>query len=247
MLSGGAFKGNAIFVGTFGNANNPVNGAHFLANSLQLSPGSGNAVALTLNLYGATPQVVNVKVNGNASVAMPSAWPGGSSSPPNNPVLAPGGTRPAGVSEPPYGGGSMIVQATGALSLAGGTTNDFGFPGGIVLKAGGDLNLNGVIVNQGWTTTGKAFQGVFFESPNIVSPNGNIQVYSNDLNWVNFSTLPHAPVRAFTLARNPNGSASFATADTPAPHVNTYSLVVEAAANGQCYVCLVNSNSVNMY
>jgi hypothetical protein len=244
---GGAFKGNAIFVGTFGNANNPVNGAHFLANGLQLSPSSGNAVALTLNHYGASPQVLNVKVNGNASVSMPSAWPGGSTSPPNNLPLPQGGTRPPGTPDLGYGGGSMIVQATGALSLASATTNDFVFPGSIVLKAGGDLDLNAVVVVNGWTATGKPFQGVFFESPNIVSSGGNIQALTNNLNWANFSTMPHAPVRTWTLVQLGNGSSSYATADTVAPHVNAYSILIEAAANGQCWTCLVNSQLVNMY
>ena len=32
---GGAFRGNAIVLATFGNLNNPVNGAHFLSNGLQ--------------------------------------------------------------------------------------------------------------------------------------------------------------------------------------------------------------------
>jgi hypothetical protein len=243
---GGAFKGNAIFIGTFGNANNPVNGGDFLSNGLQLSPSSGSSVALTLNMYGPSPQVLNAKVTGNASVSMPSVWPGGSTSPPNNLPVLQGGSRPAGIPNPGYGGGSLIVQATGALSLAGGTSNDFVFPGGIVLKAGSDLNLNAVVVDNGWTTGGQSFQGVFFESPNIIS-GGNIQVLTNNLNWVNFSTMPHAPARTWTLVQMGNGSSSYATADTIAPHVNTYSVLSEAAANGQCWTCLVNTAPVNMY
>jgi len=244
---GGAFKGNAIFLGTFGSANNPVNGAHFLSNGLQLWPSSGNSVALTLNLYGASPQFLNVKLNGNALVSMPSAWPGGSTSPPNNPPVLQGTSRPPGIPAPAYGGGSMIVQASGALTLAGGPTNNFVFPGGIVLKAVGDLNLNAVVITNGWTTNGQPFQGIFFESPNIISPGGNIQVLTNNLNWVNFSTLPHAPVRAWTLVQMGNGSAGYATADAVAPHLNTYSILSEAAANGQCYLCLINGNPVNMF
>jgi len=42
---GGAFSGNTISVATFGNANNPVNGAFFLSNSLQLFPSSGNSLS----------------------------------------------------------------------------------------------------------------------------------------------------------------------------------------------------------
>lgn len=243
---GGAFKGNSAFVGTFGNANNPVNGSHFLANSLQFYPSSGNDVALTLNHYGPVPQVLNLMVNGNATVTMPSAWPVGASNPPNNPPVPSGGIRSPGTPEPSYGGGSMIVQATGTLKLQGGPSNDFAFPGGIVLKAGGDLNLNGVAVNQGWTTTGRAFQGVFFEAPNILSA-GNIHVLSNNLNWINFSTLPHAPVRTWQLVQASDGTAQYVTADTIAPHLNTYSITVETAAAGQCYVCLLFTSPVNLY
>lgn len=243
---GGAFKGDAIFLGTFGNANNPVNGAHFLSNSLQLAPSSANAVVLTLDLYGPAPQFLNLKVNGNAVVAMPSAWPGGTASPPNNLPILQGGSRPPGVPEPGFGGGSMIVQATGTMSVAGGVAGNFVFPGGIVLKAGGNLDLNAVVVTNGWTTSGQTYQGVFFESPNIVSTGGNIQVLTNNLNWINFSTAPHAPVRTWTLVQA-GGGAAYATADSVAPHLNTYSIVTEAAANGLCYVCLINTAPVNLY
>ena len=243
----GAFKGNSTVVATFGSANNAVNGAHFLANGLQLFPSTGSDVLLTLNDYGNAPQYINVKVNGNARLSMPSAWPNGSTSPPNNPPVPPGGVRPAGVPDPTYGAGSSIIQATGSMTLDKGTSNDFVFPGGIVLKSGGTLDLNGVIVNQGWTTNGQAFQGTYFEAPNVVSSAGNIQVLTNDRNWVNFSTMPHAPVRTWTLARAADGSAQYVPADSAAPHLNTYSILIEAAANGQCWTCLVNNLPVNMF
>ncbi len=172
---GGQFKGNAITIRTFGSANNPVNGAYFLQNGLQLFPSSGNAIALTLNGYGSTPQVFNLFANGDATVWMPSAWPAGYNVPANNAVVPPGGSRPAGTPQPAYGGGSMILQATGSMTLVNGGTNDFVFPGAIVLKALGYLNVNAVQVNQGWTSLGQAFQGIFFESPTIVSPNGLIR------------------------------------------------------------------------
>jgi filamentous hemagglutinin family protein len=244
---GGQFKGDSIIVRTFGNANNPVNGGFFLQNGLKFGPsGPTGGIGLTINAYGSAPQALNFSVTGNATVWMPSAWPAGSTVPVNNAVVPPGGVRAAGVPNPGYGGGSMIVQATGSLTLVNGGTNDFVFPGGIVLKADGDLNFNGVLVDQGWTTTGQSFQGLFFESPNIVSP-ANIQLYSNDLNWANFSTFPHAPVRAFTLIRNANGTASFAAADGTAPHLNTYSILSNTAASGGCWSCLVNTQPVNMF
>ena len=77
MKGGGAYKGNAMVISTFGSANNPVNGAHYLSNGLQLFPSNGSDVFLSLNDYGTAPQFFNLMVNGNAHVAMPSAWPSG--------------------------------------------------------------------------------------------------------------------------------------------------------------------------
>ena len=247
IQGGGAFKGNDMMLSTPTVANNPVNGAHFLANGLQLYPGSGSNVNLTLHAYGAAPQVLNAKINGNGSVWMPSAWAPGSTLPPNNAVVPAGGTRAPGVPEPAYGGGSMIVQATGTLTVVKGTTNDFVFPGAIALKAGGALDLNAVVINQGWTVSGKQFQGVFFESPSIVSPAGNIQVLTNSPNWINFSTLPQQHVRTWSLAAASGGGAAYVVADTFAPHQNTYSVSIEAAANGQCWTCLINSTPIDVY
>jgi len=245
---GGAYKGNTIALSTPTFANNPVNGAHFLANGLQLYPSTGTDVFVTLHAYGSAPQVLNVFVNGNATAWMPSNWgPSGGGIPLNNAVVPPDGTRLPGTPEPTYGGGSIIVQATGNLTLANGGTNDFVFPGAIALKAGGTLDLNGVVVNQGWTITGKQFQGAFFESPNITSSMGNIQVLTNNPNWINFSTLPQQHVRTWSLTQNGSGGASYVVADSFATHLNTYSVSVEAAANGQCWVCLINTSPVNMY
>ncbi|MFO1414222.1 MAG: YncE family protein [Burkholderiales bacterium] len=236
---GGQFRGDATLLSTLTHANNPVNGAHYLSNGLQVYPGTGSDVGLILHAYGSAPQYLNVTVHGNATLAMPSAWPPGPARPANNAVVPPGGSRAAGSPEPAYGGGSMIVQATGGLRLAGGSTNDFVFPGGVVLRAAGVLDLNGVTVNQGWTTTGKPFQGIYFESPSITST-APVEVYSNDLNWTNFSTLPVGHFHVSRLVRRPDASAGYAPADLDAPHQNTYSTLIEAAANGQCWVCLVN-------
>lgn len=245
VTGGGGFAGNAITVSTFGDVRNPVNGSHFLANGVQLYPSSGGTVALILNDYGPSPQFLNLMVNGNASLSMPSAWATGTTLPQNNAPVPAGGVRPAGTGEPSFGGGSMIVQATGSMSLVGGASNDFVFPGAIVLKAGGTLDLNGLTFNQGWTTTGRAFQGVFFESPNIVSAS-TVRVLSNNLNWTNFSTMPNGHFRLWTLVQKPDGTSQYDPADSVAPHVNTYSVLIEAAANGLCWVCMVNSTPVNV-
>lgn len=244
---GGAFRGDAVRLHTFGSANHPVNGNEYLRNGLRLFPSTAATVDITLNGYGTAKQVFNVLANGDATVWMPSAWPAGIAYPANGAVVMPGDARAAGVPDPAHGGGSMIVQATGSMRLVDGGTNDFVFPGAIVLKSGGTLDLNGVAIYQGWTTSGQAFQGLFFEAPAIVSPRGLIRVYGNDLNWANFSTLPAQFVRAFTLKRNADGSASFAPSDGTAPHLNTYSVLQAAAVAGACWVCLVNTQPVDMH
>lgn len=247
LRGGGAFKGNAMRLGTFGNANNPVNGDDFLANGLQLFPSTGDGVQLTLNHYGTQPQVLNLAIHGNGSVWMPSSWPAGSTLPQNNNPLAPGAVRPPGTPKPSYGGGSMILQATGALALVDGGTHDFVFPGAIVLKAGGTLDVNGVLLDQGWTGDGQPFQGIFLESPDIASTGGLMQFFTNYPNWVNFSTLPTAPVRAYTLLTQPDGSASFVAADDWVPHRNTYSVIQGIAAAGGCWLCAVDTQPIDVY
>jgi len=243
---GGHFHGDAIVLSTPTRANNPVYGAHFLANGLQLYPSTGTDVSLTLHAYGTAPQVLNVIIYGNGFVWMPSSWGSATTAPSNNAVIPPGGSAQPGVAEPSYGGGSMIVQAVGSLRVASGPTNDFVFPGAIAFRSAGDLDLNGVVIDQGWTTTGKQFQGLFFESPRIISPAGTIQVLTNNPNWVNFSTLPHQRVRAFSLAPDASGGASYISTDGVSTHLNTYSATIEAAANGQCWICLINSTPVDM-
>lgn len=247
----GEFRGNAVVVRTFGNANNPVYGAHYLQNGLRLIVSANNlasTIALTLNAYGNAPQVLNFDVHANATVWMPSDWTSTIAVPPNNQVVpTPNGIRRGGAPDPGYGGGSMIVQARGSLALVNGDTHDFVFPGAIVLKAVGGLDLNGVVVNQGWTTSGASFQGVFFEAPNIFSSTGVIEVYGNDLNWINFSTFPNTPVRAFALVRQPDGSATYMVSDATAPHLNSYSTITNTAADGGCWTCLISAHPVNMF
>ena len=189
---GGRFLANAIAFATFGNLNNPVNGSHFLGNGLQLHPSSGDTVALAVSGYGSAPQFMNLTVNGNATYAMPSLWPNGSTMPATNlPVLA-GQVRPAGTPDPTYGGGSIIVQATGNLTLAGGASADLVFPGGLVLKAGGTLDVKGTAIDNAWTTSGQAFQGVFMEATQIVDTGagGTMEIRTNNRNWTNFSVAP---------------------------------------------------------
>lgn len=251
QITGGAYYTSDLTLRSFGNINWPRYGAYYYDNGLAVyPPNSPSPVALTLNAYGNGPQVVNVSVRNNngqdLTVSMPSSWPPGSTSPPNNPPVAPGATRGASVPDPAYGGGSLIVSAIGALRLAGSATMDLAFPGAIVLRSQSSIDTAGVLVNQGWTTSGRTFQGIFFEAPQIRSSAGPIAAYTNAANWINFSTLPLSPVSAFELARNPDGSASFSAADATAPHLNNYFVMQQAAANGECWTCLVNPQPVDM-
>jgi hypothetical protein len=85
------------------------------------------------------------------------------------------------------------------------------------------------------------------QAPSIVDSVGanGINVYTNDLNWVNTSVRPAVPVHTFTLQKQADGTTSFAVADAVAPHLNFYSLVNEAGAAKLCYVCLVNTQVID--
>ncbi len=245
---GGRFVGNAIAFATFGNLNNPANGLHYLANGLQLYPGTGNAVAVSVAGYGLAPQAMNLTVNGNVTFTMPSVWPNGSTLPATNrPVLA-GQSRAAGTPDPAFGGGSIIVQATGNLTLDGGASADFVFPGGIALRASGTLDTHGTAIDNAWTTSGQSFQGVFMEAAQIVDTTigGALAIRTNDRNWANFSVRPAMPVSTWTLQLQPDGTQIFVAADAAAPHLNLYSIETEASAAGQCWVCLVYTQPVNL-
>ena len=244
---GGAFRGNAIVLATFGNLNNPVNGAHFLSNGLNLHPGSGNALNLTLAAFGGAPQFMNLMLHGDATIGMPSAWPNGSALPPNNRPVMPGETRAAGVPDPAYGGGSMIVQATGKLTLEGGASGDFVFPGSVVLRSAGALDVKGTTIDNAWTTSGATYQGVFLEAASVTDSGASarIAVRTNDRNWVNLMPRALVPVNTWTLQRQGNGTAQFQAADGVAPHLNFFSITTEAGAAGACYTCLVNTQVID--
>ncbi len=246
ITGGGRFVGNAIHVATSGHANNPVNGSYFLSNGLQLWPGTGSEVALSLTHYGTAPQVLNFAINGAARVAMPSAWPAGYFAPGNSLPALPAEVRPAGAGNPAHGASGIIVQATGAMTLDGGASNDFVLAGGVVLKAGGTLDLNGVAIVNGWTLAGESFQGVNLEAPRITSRAGPIRIYTNNRNWANFSTYPYAPVRTWQFVAQADGSARYVAADATAPHLNPYAALVNAAARGECWVCLVDMRAIDM-
>ena len=121
---------------------------------------------------------------------MPSVWPNGSTLPANNRPAMPGSVRAAGVADAAYGGGSMIVRSTGTLTLDGGPSGDFIFPGGISFISDGALDVHGTAIDNGWTTSGATYQGVFMQAPAIVDSTGAWAVFAvrtDNLKWVNVS------------------------------------------------------------
>ena len=123
--------------------------------------------------------------------------------------------------------------------------NDFVFPGGIVLKAGGSIDLAGVSLVNGWTTAGQPFQGMYFESATIATSTP-AHIYSNNLNWVNFSAMPTGHFRLSSLVGG-GAYTQYVAADEVMPHLNTYSFLIDLAARGLAWRDAVNSTPVNVY
>ena len=247
----GFIVANDLVVRTFGNMNDPRFPGSALDNGFKiLAANAYYPLNLTLNAYGEFPQFINLKVlsaGGNVVLQSPSVWPAGSAAPANNIPVLPRATRPASTPEPSYGGGSLVVQVTdGWLHLASGASNDFVYPGALALVSSREIDTAGVVIDHGWTTSGRTFQGLFFDAPKIFSSVGDIEAYSNAQNWINFSTLPLTPVRTFQLVAQPGGGAAFAAADHVAPHLNSYVTISRAAANGECWVCLVDGYVVDV-
>lgn len=242
---GGAYMGDAVMISTFDRANNPVNGAFYLDNSIHVFPSTGTDVALTLNHYGPNPNYLNIYIEGNVRLTMPSVWQPGTSLPRNNLPVLPGTARAMTDPPPTFGGGSLIVQASKNLTLQGGPMNDFVFPGGIVLKAGGTIDLAGVTLVNGWTTAGKPFQGLYFEAPAILTPSLTY-IYTNDLNWTNFSVMPIGHFRFFSL-KGGGAYTQYVASDSDVPHLNAYSFLIDLAARGLPWVSYVNTAPIEVH
>ncbi|MDD5575512.1 MAG: filamentous hemagglutinin N-terminal domain-containing protein [Acidithiobacillus sp.] len=211
---------NAII---FGNLNAPIAGnTNWLNNAITAAPFTVTSpVNLTVNAIGASRQSINVKVNGSAIVgsgATVTSW--GPVTPITSGFLASGALVG-------NGGSQLILNATGNMTSPG----NFVFPGGVVFKAGGSLNMAGVY--NAWTPVAQAYQGVFFEAPNIVA---NGLVLTNGTSWVNFSTMPAGgsvpniyQLQPSTNTTNGNGftANSYNAVSAPgAAHLNTYSSLV---------------------
>ena len=53
-------------------------------------------------------------------------------------------------------------------------------------------------------------------------------------------------MRTWQLVIGGDGSASYVDADAVAPHLNTYSVSIDTAAAGGCWVCLINPVPVDL-
>ena len=186
-------------------------------------PSTGGTVALTLNGYGSAPQVFNVPRRGQrAGLDAVSLAPEASPDPVNSAPVLPGGFRPAGVPDPTYGGGSLIVQATGGLVLDGGVSYDFVFPRRPRASSPAARSISTAFtVDNGWTTGGQAWQGMFFEAPVITSSAGLIDVRASDNNWINFNVKPNVGVRAWQLTRAWPAALRSSLRRTASPPIST--------------------------
>ncbi|MDD4934097.1 MAG: filamentous hemagglutinin N-terminal domain-containing protein [Methylacidiphilaceae bacterium] len=214
-----------LFDGVTGNINNRV-GTNPLQNGFHIANGPGGNTAITISAVGTSPQAINLNVAGNATV---------NSGRTATFTHADDALRPV-----PNTGSNLLVQASGNLTVVqsgsemedSGTSlsaqalhipNGFVFPGGIVLIAGtggsGTLALN-TVVDNGYTTTAVAGQGIFFQAPTILSPN---PVVTNGNTWVNFSVQPSVVPAIYGVATTASSSAYTLVPDSGAFHIRSYS------------------------
>jgi hypothetical protein len=212
---------------SYGSFNAPIAGnTNWPKNSIDIMPLSpGGAVGFDMSAVGGGFQAINVKFLGDAYVTSGAT---------QTPFQLVGLTSSSIV--PPFltanGGSQLILHATGNMDIDGvyGFYGPLGpyafqFPGGIAFIAEGYLSQN-VPVYNAWTTNGGAFQGVFYESPNIIA---SAYTATNDQNWVNYSSYPATgPSQAFIIHQTTPGLYQFV--NTPdAIHNNTYTRVVTGA------------------
>ncbi|WP_142660157.1 hypothetical protein [Methylacidimicrobium tartarophylax] len=214
-----------LFDGVAGNINNRV-GTNPLQNGLHIANGPSGNTAITISAVGTSPQAINLTVAGNATV---------NSGRTATFVHSDDALRPVS-----NAGSNLLVQTTGNLTVAqsaseledNGTSlsaqvlhisKGFVFPGGIVLIAGtggsGSLALN-TVVDNGYTTTASAGQGIFFQAPTILSPN---PVVTNGNTWVNFSVRPSVVPVIYGVATTVSSPFYTLVPDPSAFHIRSYS------------------------
>ncbi len=214
-----------LFDGVMGNVNNRTS-ANPLQNGFHIANGPSGNTAITISAVGAGPQAINLNVAGNATV---------NSGRTGTFVQSNDALRPA-----PNAGSNLLIQASGNLTVVPSQAevednptslsaqvlhvpNGFVFPGGIVLIAGtggsGTLALS-TVVDNGYTTTAVAGQGIFFQAPTILSPN---PVVTNGNTWVNYSVQPSVVPAIFGVATTASAPFYTLVPDASAFHIRSYS------------------------
>ena len=171
LTGSGVITTNQFHLSATGDVRNVVSPTNPLLNGFTIANGPFSSTSISIDAEGSTPQIINLHVNGNATIdsAATSTFV--------NSVFFPtkGLTNPV-----PNAGGNLLVNATGNLTVNGsvpssyalstdilGLSNAFVFPGGVALKAGGMLTLNTTIDNGYTAVAGPNFQGVFLSAPQI--------------------------------------------------------------------------------
>ena len=242
-----------------GDVRNPVSANDFLQNGLNIT-----APQVGISAINTQQQAINLKLTGASTV-----FSGVTITPFANAVLT-SGTNSAGLPVP-NAGSSLIVQATGTLTVAGsfqslGQGNlgkdalgnpfnaAFYFPGGVVFKSATQVQAGNVM--NAWSTAGTPFQGVYFEAPVISS--GWVAMNANQ--FANYSTNPGTPPITYYMSLGNNGATvnfipgSHAyRSDDPAAScgagtgcTSTYSTILAAAiANPATWKGIVNVHPFN--
>ncbi|WP_166791938.1 hypothetical protein, partial [Methylacidiphilum sp. Yel] len=171
LTGSGVLTAQTVHLNVTGNVRNVVSPTNPLLNGFTIANGPFSSTSIFIDADGIAPQIINLHVNGNATIdsADTSTF--------FNSVTSPttGLTNPV-----PNAGGNLLVNATGNLTVNGsvpssyalstdilGLSNAFVFPGGVALKAGGMLTLNTTIDNGYTAVAGPNYQGVFLSAPQI--------------------------------------------------------------------------------
>ena len=215
---------NMLDVDITGSINAPIAGnTNWLDNGLTVAPLDPlDPVWVSVSATGGGFQAINLGVTGNMV-----ADSGTTTTPFIGVPLTTGGFPAGGLQG--NVGSSMILQASGSLTLVGMPTGSpfapplaFQFPGGLAFKAGTTLMTTTPVYNA-WTTVAIPFQGQWYEAPSIII--GSFLATSGNT-WTNFSTAPVSGFPTTYQIREINPS-SFGFALAPeAVHKNTYSAAI---------------------
>lgn len=263
----------------------------FLSNGFGVSPYTASApvyVTLTADAEGQTHgNVVNIAINGSGiinsgdtrsivgsaiqSVDTSNSYGndyievnnnGNYTAPPS------GGTYEGYNSSSTNDGGSMIIQATGQLSITPPTQGylsnthsnnsidassgyDFGdggafvFGGGVVLIGNEGLTVNAPIINA-WSNGPTPFQGVFLQGSQI-DFNNNAYIVTGPNQFVNFSTTPGTMpvISQFVFGSTFDSPSAYNPVLGSGAFINSYSTVLQGVLAGDSLGSVVNTTPIS--